>query len=89
VTGTGIKVASHRRAPNGAEQTIRSAEHAVLLERAVLNAFTTQTACRSKTNRPPGDGALAELAKLHGQPPGLVAPVVSLSDYAKLAEVAC
>jgi len=89
VTGTGIKVATHRRAPNGAEQTIRSAEHAVLLERAVLNAFTTQTACRSKTNRPPGYGALAELAKLHGQPPGLVAPVVSLSDYAKLAEVAC
>ena len=89
VTGTGIKVASHRRAPNGAEQTIRSPEHAVQLERAVLNAFTTQTACRSKLNRPPGEGALAELAKLHGQPPGEAAPVVSLSDYAKLAEVAC
>ncbi len=55
----------------------------------MLNAFTTQTACRSKLNRPPGEGALAELAKLHGQPPGEVAPVVSLSDYAKLAEVAC
>ena len=89
VTATGIKVASHRRAPNGAEQTIRSPEHAVQLERAVLDAFTTQTACRSKLNRPPGEGALAELAKLHGQPPGKAAPVVSLSDYAKLAEVAC
>ena len=89
VTGTGIKVATHRRAPNGAEQTIRSSEHAIALERAVLDAFTTQTACRSKLNRPPGDGALTELAKLHGQPPGKVAPVVSLSDYAKLAEVAC
>jgi hypothetical protein len=89
VTGTGIKVATHRRAPNGAEQTIRSPEHAVLLERAVLDAFTTQTVCRSKLNRPPGDGALAELAKLHGQPPGEIAPVVSLADYAKLAEVAC
>jgi hypothetical protein len=55
----------------------------------VLGAFTTQTACRSKTNRPPGTDALAELAKLHGQPPGEVAPVVSLTDYAKLAEVAC
>ena len=53
-----------------------------------MDAFTTQTSCRRKTNRPPGDGALAELAKLHGQTP-TVAPVVSLTDYAKLAEVAC
>lgn len=89
VTGTGIKVATHRRAPNGAEQTIRSPEHQVQLERAVLDAFTTQTTCRSKLNRPPGDEALAELAKLHGQPPSEIAPVVSLADYAKLAEVAC
>jgi transposase len=89
VTATGIKVATHRRAAAGAEQTIRSDKHAVALERAVLDAFTTQTACRAKTNRPPGDGALAELSKLHGQPPDTVAPVVSLSDYANLAEVAC
>ena len=89
VTATGIKVATHRRAPAGAEQTIRSTEHQVQLERAVLDAFTTQTSCRRKLNRPPGNHALAELAKLHGQPPGGVAPVVSLTDYAKLAEVAC
>ena len=89
VTATGIKVATHRRAPAGAEQTIRTAEHAVQLERAVLDAFTTQTSCRRKTNRPPGETALAELAKLHGQPPAGVAPVVSLKDYAALAEVAC
>jgi hypothetical protein len=89
VTATGVKVATHRRAPAGAQQTVRTSEHRVALERAVLDAFTTQTACRSKTNRPPGDGALAELAKLHGQPPGAVAPVVSLTDYAQLAEVAC
>jgi len=55
----------------------------------VLDAFTTQTSCRRKTNRPPGETALAELAKLHGQPPDGVAPVVSLKDYAALAEVAC
>jgi len=89
VTATGIKVATHRRAPNGAEQTIRTSEHAVQLERAVLDAFTTQTSCRRKVNRPPGNGALAELAKLHRHAPAQVAPVVSLSDYAKLAEVAC
>jgi len=89
VTATAIKVATHRRAPNGAEQTIRTSEHAVQLERAVLDAFTTQTACRRKVNRPPGNGALAELSKLHSHAPAQVAPVVSLSDYAKLAEVAC
>jgi len=89
VTATGIKVAMHRRAPAGAEQTVRSSEHATQLERAVLDAFTTQTACRSKTNRPPGDRALAELAKLHGLADTELAPVVALSDYAKLAEVAC
>jgi hypothetical protein len=32
---------------------------------------------------------VCELAKLHGQPPAGVAPVVSLKDYAALAEVAC
>ena len=88
LTTTGIKVATHRRAPNGAAQTVRSTEHAVALERAVLDAFTTQTTCRSKINRPPGNGALAELAKLHNHAE-TVTPVVSLADYAKLAEVAC
>jgi hypothetical protein len=88
VTGTGIKVATHRRARAGAGQTVRASEHQVALERAVLDAFTTQTACRRKLNRPPGDGALAELAKLHGHV-NTVAPVVSLIDYARLAEVAC
>jgi transposase len=89
VTASGIKVATHRRAPTGAEQTIRTSEHATQLEKAVLDAFTTQTACRSKTNRPPGTGALAELAKLHGLADAKLAPVVSLNDYAALATVAC
>jgi hypothetical protein len=88
-TTTGIKVATHRRAPAGAEQTIRTGEHATQLERAVLDAFTTQTACGSKLNRPPGTGALAELAKLHGLAGTKLAPVVSLNDYAALATVAC
>ena len=66
-----------------------AAEHAGLLEQAVLAAFTTQTdACRRKANRPPGETALAELARLRGldrRP----APVISLERYAALAEVAC
>jgi transposase len=88
LTTQGTRVATHRRAPAGAGQTIRTSEHATQLEQAVLDAFTTQTACRRKRNRPPGETALTELAKLHGHAEAL-APVASLTDYAKLAEVAC
>ena len=78
-------VAEHRRVAAGAGQTVRSAEHAALLETAVLAAFTTEDACRRKPNLPPGDSALAELARLRGLDPG-GARVISLADYAALAE---
>jgi hypothetical protein len=83
----GEVVAEHRRAPAGAGQTIRTPEHAAALERAVLAAFTTDQACRRKPNRPPGQEALAQLARLKGievEP----AQVISLARYAELAEVA-
>ena len=89
LTESGLKVATHRRALAGAGQTVRTGEHDRALQRAVLAAFTTQTACRRKVNRPPGQTALAELARLHGQPEPEPASVVSLTDYAALAEVAC
>ena len=78
-------VAEHRRIQAGAGQTVRSAEHAALLESAVLAAFTTKDGCRRKPNLPPGDNALAELARLRGLDPG-GAQVISLADYATLAE---
>ena len=87
VSAAGEIIATHRRAPSGAGVTVRSPEHAAMLERAVLAAFTTDHACRRKANRPPGEQALAELARLRGitdQP----APVISLARYAQLAEVA-
>jgi hypothetical protein len=80
-------VSTHRRVAAGAGQTVRSAEHAAALEQAVLQAFTTGHACRRKTNRPPGDHALAELARLKGIQPAS-APVIDLARYAELAEVA-
>ena len=80
-------IAEHRRIQAGAGQTVRSAEHAALLETAVLAAFTTKDACRRKPNLPPGDSALAELARLRGLDPG-GATVISLADYATLAEAA-
>jgi transposase len=80
-------VAEHRRIPAGTGQTVRSNEHAALLETAVLGAFTTKDACRRKPNLPPGDSALAELARLRGVDPG-GARVISLADYATLADAA-
>jgi hypothetical protein len=86
VSAAGEIIASHRRAPRSAGQTIRTAEHATMLEQAVLAAFTTDHACRRKVNRPPGPEALSELARLtgHEQPPP--AQVVSLADYQQLAD---
>jgi transposase len=84
-TPAGALVATHRRAPAGAGQTIRTGEHAAALEQAVLDAFTTQSGCRRKVNRPPGDRALAELAALHGHA-APETPVVSLQRYAALAK---
>ncbi len=86
VSAAGEVVASHRRAPTSAGQTVRTSEHAAMLEKAVLAAFTTEHACRRKVNRPPGPRALVELARLtgHEQPPGRV---VSLADYQQLADV--
>ncbi len=87
VGATGEIVAEHRRVPAGAGQTVRSTEHAAMLQDAVLAAFTTKDACRRKPNLPPSDSALAELARLRGLDPG-GAQVISLADYATLAEAA-
>lgn len=80
-------VAEHRRIPAGAGQTVRSAEHAALLQDAVLGAFTTKDACRRKPNVAPGDRSLHELARLRGVDRD-DAQVISLADYAALAEAA-
>jgi transposase len=82
-TATGELIATHRMAPAGAEQRVRTASHAAGLERAVLAAFTTKAPCRKKQNRPPSERALAELAALHGHDRAAAA---SLEQYAQLAE---
>jgi transposase len=87
-SAAGALVAQHRRAPAGAGQRVRTSEHAQLLEKAVLAAFTTaDRPCRRKENRPPGQDALAALARLKGvdQEPDNVR---SLADYQQHAEAA-
>jgi transposase len=87
-TRAGEILAKHRRALPGSGQTVRSAAHALALERAVLAAFTTGRDCARKINRPPGQDALDELARLRGLGKEQRAVVVSLADYAALAEMA-
>jgi transposase len=87
-SATGELVATHRRAPAGIGQITRSSEHAAALEQAVLAAFTTGHACPRKVNRPPGQDALIELARLKGLT-ALPAPVIDLSRYAAFETVAC
>ncbi len=87
LSAAGRRVARHRRAPAGAGQLVRSLEHAKLLEGAVLDAFTTDPPCRRKSNRPPGDQALTEAARLRGHNDGREV-VVDLEKYARIAGVA-
>jgi transposase len=83
---SGAAVARHRRAPSGADQTIRSSEHAIALERVALDEFTTGKACPRKPNRPPGEAALAEAARLRGHE--AAATIVDLATYAEIAKAA-
>lgn len=85
-SSAGSRVARHRRALAGAGQTIRTPEHASMLEQAVLERFTTRKRCASKPNRPPGEQALSEAARLRGEDPAGV--VVDLEQYAAIAKAA-
>jgi transposase len=84
------RIARHRRALPGAGQTVRSDEHARALERAVLDQFTAQKPCSRKPNRPPGERARAEAARLRGeqQQGAGGGVVVDLEQYARIARVA-
>ncbi len=84
-TPAGRRIARHRRALSGAGQTIRTEEHARALERVVLEQFSTSKRCPRKPNRPPGERALAEAAKLRGERVDGV--VVDLEQYARIANV--
>lgn len=84
-SAAGEIIGEHRLAVAGGGQTIRTREHAAALERAVLAAFTTDTACSRKTNKPPSEASLAALAAIRGLDGRSPAPA-SMTEYARLAE---
>jgi transposase len=81
----GKLLASHQRATPGGGYVVRDPAHKAALEHVVLAAFTTDPPCRRKANRPPGDAARAEAAKLlSGFEDDEV--VVSLAAYQSIVE---
>jgi transposase len=66
-TASGVVLAVHRRAADGAGVLVRDAGHVTALETAVLSAFDASgRACAHKTRRPPSDAAVAEATRLRG-----------------------
>ncbi|MGW3326305.1 Mu transposase domain-containing protein [Streptomyces virginiae] len=88
VTAGRAVIAHHRRAPDGAGQTIRDSGHGIALERAVLASFSDKAPCRTKVRRPPSAAAQTEAEKLRGRPETDVANrvVIDLSHYAAVAD---
>jgi len=85
VSGAGVLLASHYRETPGGGYVVRDPAHKAALEHVVLGSFTTDPPCRRKANRPPGEGARAEAAKLlTGFEDDEV--VVSLAAYQSIVE---
>jgi transposase len=62
----GTELVSHVLALPGSGQIVRTAEHRAALEAVVLGQFSTARPCDRKANKPPGQAALAERARLLG-----------------------
>ena len=61
---SGIELVSHRLARPGAGQTVRTEAHRAALVAVVLAQFSTKRPCDRKANKPPGEAAQAERARL-------------------------
>jgi hypothetical protein len=82
----GIELVSHRLALAGAGAMVRTPEHRAALESVVLSQFTTARPCDRKANKPPGEQALAERARLLGGAPK--EPSVDLEEIANVIALA-
>jgi len=65
---------------------VRTAEHRDALEKVILGQFSTARPCDRKANRPPGEAALVERARLLG--PGGLEPTVDLAGMARIIALA-
>lgn len=86
VSPTGAVLARHRREPDGAGAVVRDEGHVAALEAVVLAGANAEgrRPCRHKARRPLSNAALAEAARLRGQPASAAgaAVVIDLAVYA-------
>ena len=82
----GTELVSHVLALAGSGQIVRTAEHRAALEAVVLGQFSTARPCDKKANKPPGQAALAERARLLGDAGG--EPSVDLDAIAEVIALA-
>jgi transposase len=85
VSPAGAVLARHHRSPDGAGAVVRDDGHVAALEKVVLAAANaTAGRCAHKTRRPPSEAALAEAARLRGEPAATPGErvVVDLAQYA-------
>jgi transposase len=84
-TGSGIVVARHRAAADGAGVTVRDHGHVAALDRAAMAAAASAgRPHRRKERIPPGPEALAAAQTLRGTDPALP-PVIDLAAYEQAA----
>lgn len=86
VSPGGSELVSHRLEIAGAGALVRTDEHRALLEQAVLGQFSTARPCDRKANKPPGEQAQAERARLIGRAGS--EPSVDLEKMAEIVGLA-
>jgi hypothetical protein len=82
----GIQLVSHRLGIPGAGSMVRTPEHRAALEAVVLSQFSSARPCDRKANKPPGQAALKERARLLGK--AGEEPSVDLDEIAKVIALA-
>jgi transposase len=86
-TDTGVVLARHRRAADGAGAVVCAPEHVAALEKVVLANFADRPPCRRKHRRPLTPEALAEADRIRGNDQALPGRQV-IADFARYAAAA-
>lgn len=85
-TSSGVVIARHHRAVDGAGVTVRDHVHVTALDHAAMAAATSAVPHRRKQRIPPGPAAQAAAAALTGTSTAAAGAVTDLAAYARAAQ---
>ena len=85
-TMSGIVIARHHRAVDGAGVVVRDHVHVTALDHAAMAAATSAAPHRRKQRIPPGPAAIAAAAAITGTTGGAAGTVTDLAAYARAAQ---